>query len=41
MAELAIILLSELVLHFALGIGSNLFELTTQNEAFAQGRVVD
>jgi hypothetical protein len=41
MAELAIVLLSKLVAHLALCVGSKFVKLKAQNKAFAQARVVD
>jgi hypothetical protein len=41
MAKLAPVALLELVTHLTLCVGSNLFELTVQDSAFAQARVVD
>ncbi len=41
MAELAVVVLPQLMAHRALRVGSNFIELAAGNKAFAQARVVD
>ena len=41
MAELAIVMLPQLMAHLALRVGSNFVKLAARNKAFAQARVVD